>query len=152
MFQITRQADYGLLLVTALAAHYKDGYVSLREISERRKLPYRFLSKIVISLRKANIVISHEGATGGYRLAKAPDQIKLRDVLEALGENLSLVRCESDDKNCQSFCQCNARGFWSELQTAIDQIVERYTIGDFLKKALPQEKPNVTFRRLIATN
>ncbi|MDP2624628.1 MAG: Rrf2 family transcriptional regulator [Candidatus Peregrinibacteria bacterium] len=150
MFQITRQADYGLLLVSALASRYQEDYVSLRQIAEERKLPYRFLSKIIIPLRKAGIVKSYEGATGGYRLAMDPKKIMIRDVLVALGEDLTLVRCENDDKQCQSFCQCNSRGFWHELQEKINQVLSGYTVADLVKNSTPNEKPNVTFRRLIA--
>lgn len=150
MFHVTRQADYGLLLVTALASHYTQGVLSLREIAMKRRLPYRFLAKIIIPLRKAGLVESLEGVNGGYRLAKPPDQISIREVLQALGEDLSLVRCEDNDKNCQSFCQCNARGFWHELQEAIHTTLSRYTVADLVQKSKPHEKPNVTFRRLLA--
>lgn len=145
IFQVTRQADYGLLLMTALASRGKGDYVSLREVAERRNLPYRFLTKIIISLRKAELVESQEGVRGGYRLAKAPAEIHIRDVLKALGEDLSLVRCGAGDKECQSFCQCNARGFWHELQSQMDQVLTKYTLADLLLNGASSIKPNVTF-------
>jgi Rrf2 family protein len=145
MFQVTRQADYGLLLITALAGYGPGEFVSLREIAERRKLPYRFLTKIMVPLRKAGLVKSQEGARGGYALAKAPADIQIREVLEALGEDLALVRCETNDKNCQSFCQCSARGFWHELQDQMDQVMSKYTIKDLLVSKAPVFKSNVTF-------
>ena len=146
MFQITRQADYGLLLMTALATHGKSDYVSLRELADRRNLPYRFLTKIIIPLRKAGLVESQEGIHGGYRLAKAPDRIQIREVLKALGEDLSLVRCERGHQNCRSFCQCNARGFWHELQGQVDLVLEKYTLEDLLGRGIASFTPNVTFK------
>lgn len=131
--------------MTALASRGKVEYVSLREVAERRHLPYRFLTKIIIPLRKAGLVESQEGVRGGYRLAKAPNQIYIRDVLKALGEDLSFVRCGSGDKACQSFCQCNARGFWHELQGQMDQVLTKYTLADLLLKGGSSIQPNVTF-------
>lgn len=151
MFNINRQADYGLLLVTALATHYQQGFISLKEIAHERRLPYRFLSKIIVPLRKAGLIDSHEGVSGGYRLARSPHSITVRQVLEALGEDLMLVRCGAEDKACQSFCQCNARGFWDELQKTINHFLDAYTLSDLVKKSSPQITPNVFFKhRLIA--
>lgn len=146
MFQVTRQADYGLLLMTALATHGKGEYVSLREVAERRQLPYRFLTKIIIPLRKAGLVASHEGVRGGYRLAKSPQEIRIRDVLVALGEDLALVRCETGHQNCQSFCQCNARGFWHELQQNLDDVLMKYTLTDLVASGAVSLTPNVIFK------
>lgn len=146
MFQVTRQADYGLLLMTALAGCGRGEYVSLREVAMRRRLPYRFLTKIIISLRYAGLVRSHEGVRGGYCLAKPPHEIRIRDVLEALGEDLSLVRCETGHQNCLSFCQCNARGFWHALQSQMDEVLRHYTLADLLASSSVSSTPNVTFK------
>lgn len=145
MFHVTRQADYGLLLMTALASHFPHGYISLRELAEERRLPYRFLSKIILPLRKSGLVDAQEGISGGYRLARHPEAIRIRDILEALGEDLMLVRCGSGDKECQSFCQCSARGFWHELQLGINEILNHYTLAQLVQKSIPSFKPNVLF-------
>lgn len=79
-------------------------------------------------------------------MAKAPNQIQIREVLEALGEDLFLVRCGEGDKNCQSFCQCNARGFWHELQARMDQVLKKYTLADLLASGATSLTPNVTFK------
>ncbi|EKD92546.1 MAG: Transcriptional regulator, BadM/Rrf2 family [uncultured bacterium] len=143
MFQITRQADYGLLLMTALASHFPQGYISLRDLAEERRLPYRFLSKIILPLRKSGLVDAQEGMSGGYRLARHPEEIHIRTILEALGEDLMLVRCGSGDKACQSFCQCSARGFWHELQVQINEILNHYTLAQLVQKSVPAFKSNV---------
>lgn len=132
--------------MTALAVRGKSDYVSLRDVAARRNLPYRFLAKIIIPLRKAGLVESQEGLRGGYRLAKSPNQIQIRHVLEALGEDLSLVRCGSGHQNCQSFCQCNARGFWHELQAQMDQVLTKYTLADLVSSGAGSLLPNVTFK------
>ncbi len=143
MLKVTRQADYGLLLMAALAFHYAEGeYVSLRHIADKRKLPYRFLGKIVSPLKKAKIVESLEGVTGGYRLKKAPDKITIREVLEALGESLSLVRCADSERACQSFCQCFSKKFWRDVQKEVDELLDNYTVADLLESG---GLPNVKF-------
>ncbi|MBT5016742.1 Rrf2 family transcriptional regulator [Candidatus Peregrinibacteria bacterium] len=144
MLKVTRQADYGLLLVAALAFHYAEGeYVSLKHVAEKRKLPYRFLGKIVTPFKKVGIVESREGVTGGYRLARAPEKISIREVLEALGEPLSLVRCADSERACQSFCQCFSKRFWRDVQQKIDELLDNYTVADLIEEG---SVPNVQFK------
>lgn len=150
MFLITRQMDYGLLLMEALARAYGHGFVSLRQIAVERRLPYRFLVKIVLLLRRASLLAAQEGAHGGYALAKPPMNITIREVLEALSEPLSLVRCETSSHSCQSFCQCGSRSFWHQIQSQLNDTINRTTLADLIKSPAPLAKPNVTFRRLIA--
>lgn len=157
MLFVTRQMDYGLLLMEALARAYGHGFVSLRQIAVERRMPYRFLVKIVLPLRRAGLLAAQEGAHGGYALAKSPVEITIREVLEALlpagqagSEPLSLVRCETSSHSCQSFCQCGSRSFWHELQSQIDKVLDCTTVADLVKSSVPSAKPNVTFRRLIA--
>lgn len=137
--------------MAALATHYKEGnYVSLRHISEKRKLPYRFLGKIVSPLKKARILESHEGVNGGYRLARAPQNIPVREVLEVLGEHLDLVPCARGEEGCPRFCQCHSKKFWQKLQVHIDSYLSHYTVADLLDEWKPEHSPNVRFKRLIA--
>lgn len=134
MLKVTRQADYGLLLMAALTFHYAEGdYVSMRQIAENRKLPYRFLGKIITPLKKAGIVDSLEGVSGGYRLARPPEKIFVREVLEALGESLSLVRCADSARACQSFCQCFSKKFWRDIQSEVDHLLDNYTVKDLVE-------------------
>jgi Rrf2 family transcriptional regulator, cysteine metabolism repressor len=143
MLKVTRQADYGLLLMAALAFHYAEGeYVSLRHVADKRKLPYRFLGKIISPLKKAGLVESLEGAKGGYRLVKGPEKITIREVLEALGESLCLVRCAGEERACQSFCQCFSKKFWHDVQREIDELLDNYTVADLLESG---GLPNVKF-------
>ncbi len=150
MFLITRQMDYGLLLMEALTHAYGHGFVSLRRIAVERRLPYRFLVKIALPLRRAGLLEAHEGARGGYVLAKPPMDITIREVLEALSEPLSLVRCETSSHSCQSFCQCGSRSFWHQLQSQLNDTLCRTTLADLVKSSAPSVKPNVAFRHLIA--
>ena len=150
MLQVNKQADYGLLLLEALASHYHNGgYVSLRYISEKRKLPYRFLGKIITPLKKFRIVESREGVSGGYRLARDPQKIPIREVLLALGEDLDLVQCAQGDEECPRFCQCHSKKFWQKLQVHIDSYLSHYTVADLMDEwPRKKELPNVNFKNL----
>ena len=104
---------------------------------------YRFLAKITISLRKENLIVAQEGVNGGYRLVNSPERIFLKKIFEALGGNLSLVRCNHDEASCPSFCQCSSKRFWRELQEAINQIASKYSLADLVGHSPGVNLPNV---------
>lgn len=63
--------------------------LSVREIAEKEELPVRYLEQLISSLKKAKLVTSVKGPSGGYSLAKASDQITLLDIISAAdGSNL----------------------------------------------------------------
>src|SRR3989442_11040868 len=91
--QVSRKVDYALRAVIYLSLQ-KDGHpVPVGEIAEHRRIPRTFLEKIVKDLIRAGIVTSHRGAHGGYVLARRPECVSFRDVIEAVEGPISLNVC-----------------------------------------------------------
>jgi Rrf2 family protein len=82
--KITARVEYAVLALFELALNSRERQVQAREISERQKIPLRFLEQIMIQLKKAQLVKSVRGAAGGYLLGRSPADITLRDVVEAV--------------------------------------------------------------------
>ena len=82
--QFTKAEAYGMLGVLYLSEKGLSDVTPLSEISEAQVIPEKFLAKIFQSLSKSGIVRSHRGVRGGFTLAKNPDQITVKDVLEAI--------------------------------------------------------------------
>lgn len=89
--KITAKVEYAVLAVFELAMGSADRQLQAREISERQKIPLRFLEQILIQLKKAGLVKSVRGAAGGYLLARMPATIRLKDVMEAVEGELALI-------------------------------------------------------------
>lgn len=79
--RLTTKARYGLRALCHVAHR---GYASAQVIAERQSIPSRYLEEIIGELRKAGLVVGKRGPRGGYRLAKSPEDIAVRDVLAAL--------------------------------------------------------------------
>ncbi len=86
MFNISAKADYALVIMLELARFAKanarraknnDGYLSISEITATRKLSPAYLTQITRPLKKASLLLSKEGKTGGYMLAKSPEAISV---------------------------------------------------------------------------
>lgn len=68
-----------------------DNPTSLTDIAKRQDVSLPYLEQLFVKLRRANLVVSTRGANGGYRLARAPSEIRVVDVLSAVDENIDAL-------------------------------------------------------------
>jgi Rrf2 family iron-sulfur cluster assembly transcriptional regulator len=118
--RITQEADYGLRVVLYLS---KIGYgekVDAPTIAEHENLPLRFLLKLLRKLTAAGIVRSYRGVKGGYALNRLPEDITLRDVIEAIDGKICVNRCMYDP----SYCSAN-RGAKCEVHKALNTVQQK---------------------------
>lgn len=106
MLKIKRETDLGLVFLEELAGLAPGEYLSLRRWVTKRRLPYRFLSKVAGNLKRSGLVVSKEGKAGGYRLAKSSSQVKLGQVIKVLEGSFALTGCHSGAKcSCRKICR-----------------------------------------------
>ena len=92
--RISAKAEYACLAVIALAQRRQDDRpVPIREIAESQGIPETFLTQILLKLKGAGLVLSTRGSSGGYRLARSPEDISLGDVLRVV-DGYELTPCE----------------------------------------------------------
>jgi Rrf2 family protein len=89
--RLSARTDYGLRAALDLAARYGTGPVRMHEIASRQGIPPRFLEQLMVTLRRSRLVESRRGVRGGYLLARPPEQITMRDVVEALEGKTALA-------------------------------------------------------------
>ncbi len=112
-----------------------DGPVTGREIASSERLPPDYVEQIMLKLRRAEIVTSTRGAHGGYRLARAPEGISVRDVIEASEHSTFEVHCQThpvEEARCASSHDCSIRPVWLLLQRRIDDVLEGVRLSDLL--------------------
>ena len=133
--RITTQAEYGLICALHLARRLDDGPVTGREIAASERLPADYVEQIMLKLRRAEIVKSTRGAHGGYRLARSPESISVRDVIAASEHSTFEVHCTShpvEEERCASSHDCSIRPVWMLLQRRIDDVLESVRLSDLL--------------------
>jgi Rrf2 family iron-sulfur cluster assembly transcriptional regulator len=132
MLQVSRQVSYSLLLLTILARKSnRKKPISIRTISESTRLPYFFLSHLAAKLKKAGVVDSKKGVSGGYFIKKPLNRITIENIILAIGENVKLVNC-LNKKSCLFKELCPAYPFWSGIEQEIKGRMKRYTLGDLI--------------------
>lgn len=133
--KISTRSRYGLRLLMELAGHRDGKPVFLNEIARNQDVSEKYLSKLVIPLRGVGIISSVRGAHGGYVLARDPDAISFREIIECLEGGLSLVECSDDPSCCGRSRDCSARGAWAGLEKAMRDYCEALSLGDIVRKA-----------------
>ncbi len=96
--KLTTRGHYSVKALLDMSLQPAGTLSSVRAIATRQGLPAPYLEKLLIELRRANIVSSVRGAHGGYRLAKPLGQISLGQILEAVGESDALPPLASPEQ------------------------------------------------------
>jgi Rrf2 family protein len=133
--RLNTRGRYGIQLMAQLACQSTEaGALGLKHVSAATGLPWRYLEQIARPLRQAGLVRGRAGRTGGYVLARQPEQITLRDVLEATSGPLCLMDCVDDPSACERTASCTSRQVWLAVTEDIRQVLARYTLCDLAKR------------------
>lgn len=132
--QLARKTEYGLVFLGALRHTYRSGrYHSLAVVARKNRLPVPFVEKLAADLKREGIIAAERGARGGYRLAKNPEKISVREVLRVLGEP-SLVTCMRPvlprGKPCPLAKACPLRIPWVQVEKQINGIFEKISVAE----------------------
>jgi len=147
MIQLTKRTEYGLIALVHMA-ECEGRYVSVREISERYRMPRRLLAEVLKDLAHAALVESQRGATGGYTLARSPDVLTLSAVVGALEGRPSLTSCENVSTvhhgDCDLVHVCPIRSPLHRLREGLWLLMQQTTLRSLLRTATPVPTPMST--------
>lgn len=131
--QITRQADYAMRAVLYLSQLGTNRRAATSQIAEEQKIPPSFLAKIVSQLSIAGLLQTSRGARGGVSLARHPDHINFRQVVEAIDGPILVNECVLDDGACQFGSSCPLRTTFCQAQAELVSRLEQATFGAILQ-------------------
>lgn len=103
--KISTRGRYSLRLMIDLAQHYGEGYIALKDISERQEISKKYLEQILPFLNRSGLLLTNRGHAGGYQLAKQPSDISVRDILVSAEGSLAPVSCMENDPNLCEKCE-----------------------------------------------
>lgn len=127
---LTRRSDYGLQAVFTLAKSSR--LISAKQIAQERNLPVAFVKKLLQQLCRAGLVKASVGKQGGYMLARAPEKISVRELLQALEGNLAPVSCLAHDHQCNLANGCTTRHIWARIDQKIQEALDSISLQDIL--------------------
>jgi Rrf2 family protein len=135
MLKVSSRGHYGLRLMTELARANGRGPLSLTEVARVETLPLPYLEQLVVPLRRAGLVEGTRGLHGGYRLARAPKDLTVGEILRVLEGPVSLVDCTAEEYvhgTCQREQACLSSSLWQRIKVTVDAILNNTTLDDLL--------------------
>lgn len=117
-----------------LAQHIGDEPVMTKEIAEKQNLPVTYLEQLMLTLRKAGLVVATRGAKGGYVLAKSAGNISLSEIVEALEGPLNIADCEDVPSCCLVPESCALQELFSRANRALKEVFGSVTLGELAEK------------------
>lgn len=133
--RITTRGRYALRASLALAKLGREGHpVSINQLSEMENISPVFLEQIFFKLRKAGLVNSIRGPGGGFSFARPLDQLTVREILDASGEDLNITTCDKHLENCERTGECLAHFIWNDLSDLVLRFFSEITLASIIEK------------------
>lgn len=142
---LSKKTRYAMLAMAALARSYQRELLSIRTIAESERVPPRVLEGILLRLKNNGMLISSRGKSGGYTLAKRPEDISLLDIVLLFEDSVSMLACVcvDDDYRPCDFCKdeksCPIRSTFSAIYSQTAEILRRTTLADLADDAAGAE-------------
>lgn len=133
--KITTKSRYAIRAIYALCKLGGDKHpVSILKILEFEDISKKYLEQIFTKLKYVNIITGSRGVGGGYMLARNPDNINLKEIVNTMDGPLKTQDCGAID-NCQNFSSCAVNWLWAGLEKTCDDYLEKITVADLISKS-----------------
>ncbi len=148
VLRLTKKADYGLMAMKYIAEqggrhiaadaavdHISAAALSAKDIAEAYHIPAQLLAKILQTLVKAGLLVSHAGSNGGYSLARDPRAISAFEVIRAIDGPLFITSCITIHGACDLTSSCTIKEPLRKVNDSITELLSRIRISDLCEPA-----------------
>jgi len=131
----TKDTDYAIRALLLLSTD-KENFLSAKNISKNLNIPYHFLRGVLGKLIQHGLIESKEGVSGGVRITKNPDEIRLTHLIKIYQGDFELSDCMFRKKICPNRKACVLREEIKRIEKIVEKEFEKLTIGKLLKKVI----------------
>jgi len=139
--KLSTKGRYGLRILLDLAIHGGTQPRMMREIASSQRISEKYISRLMIDLRHAELVQSVRGAKGGYVLGRVPQAVTLLEVVEAMEGRLNIVDCVTLPDACDKTDTCVVRHTWTTVNNRIRDVLAAVTLQDIADLHLENGDP-----------
>jgi len=130
MIRLSRLSDYGIVLMAHLAGLDRDNPHPAREIASAAGLPLPVASKLLKTLAREGLLVSHRGTKGGYTLARGPEEIDTAQMITALEGPIGLTECTVHPGECVQEASCHVREPWQRINDVVRTALSDVSLAD----------------------
>lgn len=128
--QLHNTTQYAIRILSYLTQQENDHLLSAKEIAEKLNIPYKFLTKIMGELTKAEFIKSIRGREGGYELNKPASKINISDILNIFNDSLHEEQCILGIGFCDSKNKCALHDQWTQPKSLIEEMFNNTTLEE----------------------
>ena len=136
--RVSAKADYALRALIEIANRDDGRPVSAEELGKLQEIPHGFLQAILADLRRAGVVLSQRGQSGGWRLAKAAGEVTVADVIRAVdGPLVSVYGLRPEAVSYNESAEV-LQHVWIAARSSLREVCEQVTIQSLADRKLPR--------------
>ena len=136
--RVSAKSDYALRALIELASRKDGAPVSAEELGRAQEIPHGFLQAILADMRRAGIVVSQRGQSGGWRMARPPEQVTVADVIRAVDGPLVSVHGERPEAVSYNESAEVLQHVWIAARSSLREVCEQVTIQSLADRKLPR--------------
>ncbi len=126
---LSNTSQYAIRIL-AYMADKKDSQLNATQLSETLFIPYKFLTKIMTELVKADLVESIRGREGGFKLKKKSSDIMVSDILDIFNDSIKDEQCVLGIGFCNGMCKCALHDQWMEPKLLLQKMFRESSLED----------------------
>lgn len=131
--ELNTRGRYAVTAMADLARHGAEGALALPMIAERQHISLAYLEQLFLKLRRAGLVESARGRSGGYRLGRPASAICVAEIMAAVEEDIRMTRCGGEAaKPCLPGQRCLTHGLWDAMGEQIAAFLESVTLQEVI--------------------
>lgn len=130
---LSRESEYAVQALLYMSRTRPEDYISIRTISRELEIPFFYLSKILLKLIKANILVSHKGPKGGVKFSKNPDIIRVYEIIEIIDGDKLFTRCVLGLPACGGEHPCELHNEWGPIRENIKYMLQNKSLSELVK-------------------
>ena len=148
---LNTKGRYAVMAMADLAKHAGQSSVPLSMIAERQRVSLAYLEQLFMRLRRAGLVDSARGRTGGYQLGRPADQITVAAIMAAVEEEVRMTRCTGEHGvPCTGAERCLTHDLWDALGMEIEGFLGRVTLRDVIDGIPESARSRTSVRELVS--
>ena len=141
MIRLSKLADYGIVLISRLAAERAGTVYTAKGLAAATAIPLPTVAKVTKALAHEGLLVSHRGVDGGFALARPAIEITVAQVIAALDGPIAVTECTGEDHGaCGIETSCGVRGHWDRINQAIRHALDGLTIAEMARPSFPWER------------
>lgn len=135
--RVSTKSDYALRALIELVCRNSETAVKAEEIGRQQEIPQGFLQAILADLRRAGVVISQRGQSGGWRMGRDPATVSVADVIRAVDGPLVSVYGLRPEAVAYNESAAELQHVWIAARSALREVFEEVSIRDLADRKLP---------------